>query len=303
MRPARPYSALAITPLILLAWWLVAHNSGSGWVQALGDAVFGVLMIGLFGPAIALGRVRLNVTSVPTDAVAGAEVEVIIDASSRVRLRSLQPPSAVTFLGPAGRQGRVDARLVIMPEHRGEYDHLIVDVSTASPFGLQWWRRKTELALPAALLVAPRRGEPELWKLPVHDDAGRETTRARAEAGQPRGARPFRPGDSRRLVHWQATAHSGELMVRELEGPSTMPVTVEVRLPADPPAAERVAERALATIERLLEQGVSVRLGTLERSGPVLSMVNDRRGLGRRLARAVASRETATDSPGVAISQ
>lgn len=103
-----------------------------------------------------------------------------------------------------------------------------------------------------------------------------------------RGARPYVSGDSRRLVHWSATAHAGKLMVRELEHPSAGPVTITVDLPGDPDEAERVAEGALGTVVHLLEGGVPVLLGTLEPSGRVLAPVADRRGAGRRLARAVA---------------
>ncbi len=34
---------------MLLAWGLVAHNSGAGWVQAVGDALAGILGVGLVG--------------------------------------------------------------------------------------------------------------------------------------------------------------------------------------------------------------------------------------------------------------
>ena len=42
-------------------------------------------------------------------------------------------------------------------------------------------------------------------------------------------------------------------MVRELEQPAAEPVTITVELPADPEAAERVAEGALGTVVRLLQ--------------------------------------------------
>ena len=78
-------------------------------------------------------------------------------------------------------------------------------------------------------------------------------------------------------------------MVRELERPSAEPVTLTVVLPPDPQEADRVAERALGTITRLLERGSTVLLATLEASGPVTATVADRRAAGRRLARAVAN--------------
>lgn len=302
VRPARPYSPLVVSPAILGAWWLVAHNSGAGWMQALGDVLFGTLLIGIFGPAVLLTRAKLRVSHTPTDATAGQDVDVVIETSSRLRVRSLEPSSAETFLGPVGRRGRGSGQLTLSPEHRGEYDHLVVDISTAAPFCLQWWTRRVVLPLATPLLVAPRRGEPESLRLSAHDDEGDEAERTRAQAGQPRGARPYYAGDSRRLVHWQATAHAGELMVRELEGPSTTPVTVEVTLPTDRDQAERVAERAFATVVRLLGQGVSVRLKTLERSGEVLGAVGDRRTAGRRLARAIAASEESSGSTGITIS-
>ena len=112
--------------------------------------------------------------------------------------------------------------------------------------------------------------------------------RPRADSGLPAGARPYGPGDSRRLVHWRATAHAGSLMVKELERPSAEPTVVTVDLPQDPDAAERVAERALGIVVDLLQRGSTVLLATLEPSGRVVALVANRRVAGRRLARAVA---------------
>ena len=79
-------------------------------------------------------------------------------------------------------------------------------------------------------------------------------------------------------------------MVRELEQPSAGPVTIIVDLPDDPEEAERMAESALGTVVQLLDTGAPVLLRTLEPPGPVLAPVEDRRGAGRRLARAVGRR-------------
>jgi len=77
-------------------------------------------------------------------------------------------------------------------------------------------------------------------------------------------------------------------MVREMEGPAAEPVTLEIRLPADRDAAERMAERAMATVVALVDRGASVLLVTTENGGPKKGAVGDRRAAGRRLARAVA---------------
>ena len=65
-------------------------------------------------------------------------------------------------------------------------------------------------------------------------------------------------------------------------------MTLDVHLPADADAAERLAERALGTVVALLDKGTPVLLATTEDVGPACRAVGDRRSAGRRLARAVA---------------
>jgi hypothetical protein len=88
------------------------------------------------------------------------------------------------------------------------------------------------------------------------------------------------------------------MMVRELEQPAAEPVTINVELPEDPEAAERVAEGALGSVVGLLAGGAPVLLGTKEPSGPVFGAVADRRSAGRRLARAVNGSGGATAADG-----
>jgi uncharacterized protein (DUF58 family) len=272
--------------LILGLWWLVAHNGGSGWVQVLGDIVFGALCIGVLGPSVVLARAKVRAVSAPTDGTAGLPVEVSLECSTRLRVQPLDPPGDATFAGQ--RRNRGATRVVLHPERRGVVDAVTLEVSSAAPFGLQWWRRRVRVALPSPLFVAPRSGRPDALSLRRSAEAGDAADRPHRRAGSPRGARPYRPGDNRRLVHWPATAHAGELMVRELERPSARPLTVTVLLPVDADEAERVAERALGTVTFLLERGAEVVLVTTEATGSVEASVLDRREAGRRLARAVA---------------
>jgi uncharacterized protein (DUF58 family) len=181
--------------------------------------------------------------------------------------------------------------VTLLPVGRGVHNRVSFDVATAAPFGLQWWARRVWLPVASPLHVAPRRGQPTPLPPWRDDDAGDRGRRAALEPDEIRGTRQYRAGDSRRHMHWPATAHAGELMVRELEGPSADPVTVWVTLPADRGEAERVAERAFGTILHLFDGGVPVRLATTESSGPVAATVVDRRDAGRRLARAVPGGE------------
>lgn len=307
VRPVSPAGPILGAVFALLAWAAVAHNSGSGWVQALGAVLAGVLIVGLLGPAVAVGRARVTTVAAPDDAVAGARCELTMTGNVRVRVRPLVPPGPPAFVGP-GRATRATPRpraawldgasradsdgagqrVELIPERRGVFDGIVVEVASAAPFGLLWWSRTVRVPLEEALVVAPRLGSP--LDVPAeHDDAsGSASARVAAIVGEPRGVRPYRPGDSRRWVHWPATAHAGTLMVREMEGPTAEPVTVDVELPADPDQAEVTAEHAFGTVASLLRRGVPVLLVTREPAGVVKATVGDDRRAGRRLARAVA---------------
>jgi uncharacterized protein (DUF58 family) len=274
--------------LIVGLWWLIAHNAGSGWVQLLGDLVFGALLIGVVGPFVIVTRARISLRSAPGDGRAGLPVPLCVASRTRLRVRPVEPPGPDIFVGPGRRRAAADDVVTLVPTGRGVHRSVTLDIASAAPFALQWWTRRVQLPLPSALYVAPRCGEAQPVRRRPDDGGGDMVEQPRAVEGLPRGARPYEPGDARRLVHWRSTAHTGRLMVREVERPAAEPVTVTVELPADPVAAERVAEGALGSVVRLLQAGVPVLLATREPSGPVLGPVPDRRSAGRRLARAVA---------------
>jgi uncharacterized protein (DUF58 family) len=145
--------------------------------------------------------------------------------------------------------------------------------------------------------VAPRQGEPGPIDTLADEAAGDSQLRVAAGSGEPRGVRPYQPGDTRRSVHWPATSHVGALMVRETDRQTDDPIIVDVVLPPDPQQAEMESERIMATVSPYLARGQSVVLATLEPEGRAVRLVRDRVDLGRRLARAVPP-PTATGSGG-----
>ena len=295
VRPVRPLVPLGSAVLVVLGWGVVAHNSGAGWVQALGDVVAGTLLLGLLGPGLVLSRTRLRISSVPNDGSAGQPCVIGVVGSSRVRLCPVDPPGPECFVGPAGVPGPSEGDLVtLVPRRRGVVSSVTVEVASAAPFGLMWWSRRLRLPLPAELHIGPKLGPPVALPRQEDDRSGTSLHRSPRDIGEPRGVRPYRPGDSRRWVHWPATAHSGELMVREMEGPTAEPVVVVVTLPVDEAAAESVAEQALGTLVSLFDRGTAVILTTTEDSGRRTDAVADRRSAGRRLARAVTPGGTST---------
>jgi uncharacterized protein (DUF58 family) len=278
-RPARPWAPIPSSLAVVGGWWLVAHSSGQGWVQALGDVVAGGLLVGLLGPWLALRAIKVELEEAPSDAVAGTALLIRVRTNRPARLTALSPS------GPA----RTAGALTVIPATRGVVHSLVVEVATAAPFGIQWWRRHIDLPLANPLFVAPRRGPAEVAAQAVPDEGAdlQGGHRRSGPDGDLRAPRPYRPGDSRRLVHWPASAHAGELMVRELERPLGPPFELVVTLPSDPVEAEAAAGRALGTVLALLDRDVPVVLTTGEEGGLRRALVRDQTDAARRLAAAV----------------
>jgi uncharacterized protein (DUF58 family) len=284
-RPTKAAGPILGSAVALLGWTAVAHNSGSGWVQALGGLLAGFVVVGTAGPAVAVARGRVSVETNPADATAGRPVSIGVRANAPLRIEAVAPP------GPAALVGRGAGRLEMVPARRGPLTEITIVVASAAPFGLVWWRRRVVIALARPLWVAPLAGPPDPALLAGSTSAAildRQVPRD-ARAGEPRGVRPYEAGDPRHQVHWPATAHRGELMVRESERPDAAVPEVWVVLPDDGPAGDAVAERALGTVLTLLARTAPVMLATIERDRSRVEPVYSPAEAGRRLARASAS--------------
>ena len=193
-RPARPVAPMAVAVTIVVLWWLVAHNAGAGWVQLLGDLVFGVLLIGIVGPSLVVTRATLEVIGAPADAVAGMGVDVLVKASTRLRIRPVGPSGPEVFVGPVGRRGSVGECVTVVPERRGVYAAVTLDIASAAPFALQWWSRPRAARAPVrAARVAPVRAPGAAPLEPAR--GGRRGGRSAADRhGLPTGCTPLRRG-------------------------------------------------------------------------------------------------------------
>lgn len=297
VHPVGWMAPMAGSGLALVAFAGVAHSSGSGWVQAVGALLAGVLLTGLIAPVIPARRATVMCTSCPSDAEAGGSVEITLVANGPVRIRPLDPTGTeARATGPI--RGSRQVSVTVTPRRRGVLTAVRVEVASSAPFGLVWWARQTMVKLPRPLHVAPRLGQPRPLAVAAQDPPGDAWRRMAADTGEPRGIRPYQAGDTRRSVHWPATSHVGSVMVRERERQTDDPVLVELVLPADPRAAEVETEVTRASITVALVRGQPVTLQTQEREGTVTKFVRDRIDLGRRLARAVPPPTPAAAIPG-----
>ncbi|MHB8219341.1 MAG: DUF58 domain-containing protein [Acidimicrobiales bacterium] len=271
--------------MALMAWAAVAHNSGVGWVQTLGALLAGILLVGLVMPGLVVWKVRCTVTDAPRDTVAGTPAALTLRVSAPVAVRLLFPS------GPEVITGRhASCRIPFTAPRRGVFDAAVLQVASAAPFGMLWWSKRIVLPMPHPVAVAPAPGTAAKSHPGAEGPHGDGHLRTDQRVGDSRGVRPYQPGDHRHWVHWPATAHTGTMMVREMEGPALRPVTVRAILPADLDTADEIAAQALGSVARHLARGQPVILVTLEPDREVVAEVKGVTDAGRRLARALPSR-------------
>jgi uncharacterized protein (DUF58 family) len=288
--PARISGPGVVLGCVCVALYLIARTTGAGWDIVVLVTLVAVLVVAAIWPGVVLCGVGVRAETA-ADAMVGRALPVSIELRGHargLRVRTLTGPSA-WYRADAPSRGTA----TVVPLQRGVFPGIVVEVRSASPLGLVGWRRRFRVPLARPLEVAPRpiavRYEPrqgsdrEAQTRPRSSSTGQEDTR---------GVREYVDGDPIRLVHWPATARTGMVMVRELEGPQRPRLLVVVDLRGQPSDAESdvevAASRAAGLAIAALADGTLVDLATVEsdgtRHGPVRSPLE----VGRRLARAVA---------------
>jgi uncharacterized protein (DUF58 family) len=292
VRPQRVSRRALVLVVLAAAFFMISRTTGSGWVVVLVCGVLAVLAAAAAAPAIGLARVEISVRA-PRDATVGrvARLRVSVRRGRGLRLRVVDPPGEwLAADAPA------DGEVLVRPTRRGVFGEIEVDVATAGPLGLIWWRRRLCLALPEPVEVGPRLLEvPLATAVPAAATGIEASPRARLGHESVRSVREYVPGDPVRLVHWPATAHWGDLMVKELETSDAPRLVIVVDLRGPETAAELAASRAAGLARAAFRARLTVGMLTAERRGPVAGEVAGAADAGRRLARAVAG--APTDGP------
>lgn len=294
VRPQRVSRRALVLSALAGAFFVISRTTGSGWLVVLVCGILAVLVVAAALPAAGLAGVELSVRA-PRDATVGREapLELSVRRGRGLRLRVVDPPGDwLAADAPAG------GRVLVRPARRGVFGAVEVDVATAAPLGLVWWRRRARVALPRPLEVGPRPLEVALTTtVPAAVTGTGATLRRRAGYESVRSVREYAPGDPVRLVHWPATARWAELMVKELETSDSPLLVMVVDLRGPEHAAELAASRAAGLAGAALQAGLKVSMLTAERAGPVAGEVAGAVEVGRRLARAVAGAPAETPMP------
>jgi uncharacterized protein (DUF58 family) len=113
-------------------------------------------------------------------------------------------------------------------DRRGLYQFPDLPLQSSGPFGL--FRAKRTLAAPGEILIYP--AFQPLKRLRVLEQRGFSERHALRTglSSDVIGTREYRSGDSLRQVHWRSTAHTGQIMVKELADTDQLTMTVVLDL-------------------------------------------------------------------------
>ena len=291
MRSVWPLTVRGTGALALAIVCFIVANE-AGLVELM---YFGMLLLAVVFASIAslyLGHHTDAVTRslAPDVAAVGGEARVAV----RVEVRSALPTApgvwrdnlpkglrgkatgAFPALGSGLRGGErggtrsIDLSYVVTGARRGVHSVGPLTVRTSDPFGLA--RRTVVFSERTPVTVAP----PVIDLIPLLDYAcasGGMHHNITVQIGLGADnlvARPYAPGDSMRRIHWRATAHRDELMVRQEEQESTPEATVvldraglrwspdALQAPGADPGFEAGVTACVSAVARLVRDGYAV---------------------------------------------
>ena len=208
------------------------------------------------------GRVDRLLGPGPTPAGSPLRVVTRIDAARRFddAVELVSPGLRLTETG-SDEQGLVS---VVVPSRRGVHRLGPVRLERLAPFGSAVRRRTAGgsidiVAVPPIVPLGPLGSASS-----AGDDAPRSGTQGQGTDNLI--PRPYAPGDSIRRVHWRASAHHGELMVREEERDESAAATVVIDTdPAswpDSDAFDLALSALVSVVARLRSDGFVVLVRT-----------------------------------------
>ncbi len=295
-------------------WWPLTFRGTGALILAVGSIVLanelaigeliyiGILLLAVLATAVAslyLVPRTDQVTRALTPDIASVGHDVRVTARVSVRTALPTPPGSwqdalpkalgghaqgpFPALGSGLRGGGrlVELRYDVTGLARGIHPLGPLRVTSTDPFGLA--RRTYVLGETTAVTVAPA----VVDLAPLTDFAGEtggtlQTTMNRLGQGADNLIpRSYLPGDSMRRIHWRASAHQGDLMVRQEEQESTPEATVvldrcvlrwsidALHAPGNDPGFEIAVSAAASALTRLARDGYAVDL--IDASGAELA--------------------------------
>jgi len=208
-----------------------ATNTMAGWLYVLSGIIFALLAYAAISSVRSLKQIQLMRSAInPVSAGDDLTLEITINNPTKKPKSLLQGWDILPeSLGrPQGKAIEVIApedsyhwAYYLPTQRRGVYHWHDLQFRSGTPLGLFWCRRTK--SLPAKAIVYPQ--VLPLVQCPIVDAIGSEDSPKlqsdrryqAASEGITKTLRPYRYGDSTRLIHWRTSARFDEFKVRELE--------------------------------------------------------------------------------------
>lgn len=254
-------------------------------------AIVGVITLGVIWPWLAIRSVRVTLRFDRRRTREGEVVAVEMQVSNRLPWPIWGLAIEEGFLAAAQQGDERDPLAValarvpgwsvneyrweFLPECRGVYPTKTPQVTCGFPFGI--WTARRSVASRGELIVWPR--TIRLSAMPPL--SGRElavaslVSRQIGHEGDVLGVRPFRQGDSLRMMHWAQTARHDQLIVCERQATARQAVRVLV----DTDAASHFGTGTAHSLEWCIRIAASLCQGFVEHLVPVELMIGTRRQL------------------------
>jgi uncharacterized protein (DUF58 family) len=216
---------------LALFFFMAATNTLAGWLYVISGVMAALLAIAALLSARNLRGIQIVRRPIyPVSAGDDLTVELLIQNTTAKPKSLLQIHDLIPHVLGAPVSKVIETVNAENPQYwvyqqptqrRGVYRWQTVQVRSAAPLGLFWGRRSQMVKATAIVYptVLP------LSRCPLVDEMGRESSlqinsdrqAQSASEGLTRSLRPYRWGDSTRLIHWRTSARYGELRIRELE--------------------------------------------------------------------------------------
>ena len=279
--------------VIACALYFFANQTQVGWLYVLAAIAAGVWLTALFVPRRMLHRLsltrRINGVMAPTELelAVGRSVAIDLELSNAARLPTLQvrgietcPFAPVTdrtlpfFASAVPSKGSTVLHYETLCARRGWFEFPPVTLTTRAPFGLFSARR--DVIVPTGVLVFPEYRELERFTLLDQTPSTENTFAHVGVGGEVVSVREYRPGDSRRHIHWRSTARAGRLIVKEFAQEAQPGLTIALDLRAasvigsDENTTLELAIKIAATLARYADRhDLPVTLATNSAGWPV----------------------------------
>jgi uncharacterized protein (DUF58 family) len=224
------YSGWLLSGLSLF-FFIAATNTMTGWLYVISGICVALLAIAAWLPHRLLRPLTIRRTAIaPVSLGDRLSLELTVEnptphPKALIQLEDALPGSLgrpqVQSVETIPAHGTYRWRYELPTQQRGIYRWQTVHLRTAAPLGLFWCERSrpakaTAIVYPTVL---------PLGQCPLVDEMGQDDSiqvndhrlHHAASQGLTRSIRPYRWGDSIRLVHWRTSARYGDLRVRELE--------------------------------------------------------------------------------------